>query len=86
MLVPATMLGGCPVSSSESLVSLIVLGESLPEPEQESAEGHSFGGSLTLAKSLIAEILWLKVTKTSSQYARKLQALNAILILAILNR
>ena len=53
LLVLATALGGCLVSSSESsaesLMSLIVLGESFPEPEQESAEGHSFGRSFILA-------------------------------------
>ena len=73
-------------TSAESLVSLLVLGESFPKPKQESAEGHSFAGSFTLAKSLMAESLCPKVTKTSSQYVRNPQALNAILSLAILNR
>ena len=81
LLVLATTLGGCPSSSetsAEFFESLLVLGESnsSPEPRQESAQGYSFsGGSLTLAKSFIAEILWPKVTKTSSQYVRKPQAL-----------
>ena len=53
LLVLTTAFGGYLVSSSESsaesLVSPIVLEESFPKPEQESAEGHSFGRSFTLA-------------------------------------